>query len=828
LSLTHDDRKISIIGGLLLLGLTLTTGITVYTVMRQEIESVLGRGLAVALQGKAHLLESQIEKGLADTRALSLRPFIVQSMQQLSTEPDNHNALHDLVRNVNSLPEAGFSAAVVHDKQGKTLSQVGQFSNSKKVLRLNKDTLLIWDEELILHTSNDVLDQDKHRIGSITTQVKLPQVTRRFRGIRSIGETGEFILCAKPEKGKHEMACLISQIDGVKFKHLAPDENILSKNYTLDKKSSVAATFDYRQVPVIETYASLHSIGLTMILKLDEEELFKPVNEKLKDIIVYLAALISAEILLLNWFVRKLIQSEKEARQAKETAEQYSIELSRKESELRERLKEIICLYEIRRSLGLELSVEAACQNVIKFLIPAMQHPEYTSITIKLDGKHISSVPQTRDFTHKLTSEICINGKACGQLSVYYPKDKPFLIMEEQRLINAITSDLALWLERKQVDELLHARLKEITCLYEIRRSMGVELSLEDVCFSIFKYLIPALQYPEIATAVIDINDKHFTSRNENQNHLNQPHVHAVSSKTDTNLLSGSELNREIYQSKSVLRSRIFINGIECGHLSIFYAEDKPFRLPEEQKLVSAIANDLESWLELRHLEQALVSVAEEQAHTIGQELHDNVGQQIAAIGYQARVLEKKISNSVSGDNNLAMLASSIASQTQTAVIHIKQLAQGLLPFELEANGLIKALQTLATRISTTYNIDCDFSGNNINIINDNTTALNLYRITQEAANNAIRHGKAKHLAISLTSDEKTLCLSICDDGCGFTGIDTDHPSTPGMGIKIMQYRAKELGAKLEILARKEGGTEVRLKTQITKNVDKESKSNAR
>ncbi len=822
MSLTRDDRKISIIGGLLLLGLTLTTGITVYTVMRQEIESVLGRGLAVALQGKAHLLESQIEKGLADTRALSLRPFIVQSMQQLNTEPDNHNALHDLVRNVNSLPEAGFSAAIVHDKQGKTLSQVGQFSNSKKVLRLNNDTLLIWDEGLILHTTNDVFDQDKHRIGSITAQVKLPQLTRRFRAIRSVGETGEFILCAKPEKGKHEMACLISQIDGVRFKHLIIDENIPSK-YTLDKNSGVAATFDYRQVPVIEAYASLHSIGLTMILKLDEEELFKPVTEKLKDIIIYLAALISAEILLLNWFVRKLIQSEKEARKAKETAEQYSIELSHKESELRERLKEITCLYEIRRSLGLELSVEAACQNVIKFLILAMQHPEYTSITIKLDGKHISSSPQIRDFTHELTSEICINGGICGQLSVYYPKDKPFLIMEEQRLINAITSDLALWLERKQVDELLHARLKEITCLYEIRRSMGVELSLEDVCFSIFKYLIPALQYPEIATAVIDVNDKHFTSRNENQNNINQPNAN---NKIDTNFTS-SGFDQEIYQSKSVLRSLIFINGIECGHLSIFYSEDKPFRLPEEQKLVSAIANDLESWLELRHLEQALVSVAEEQAHTIGQELHDNVGQQIAAIGYQARVLEKKISNSASGDKNLAMLASSIASQTQTAVIHIKQLAQGLLPFELEANGLIQALQTLATRISTTYNIECDFSGNNINIINDNSTALNLYRITQEAANNAIRHGKAKHLTISLTSDEKTLCLSICDDGCGFTGIDTDYPSTPGMGIKIMQYRAKELGAKLEILARKEGGTEVRLKTQIIKNVDKESKSNA-
>ncbi|MCG7756756.1 MAG: ATP-binding protein [Nitrosomonas sp.] len=581
---------------------------------------------------------------------------------------------------------------------------------------------------------------------------------------------------------------------------------------------------DYRQVPVIETYASLDSIGLNMILKLDEEELFKPVTEKLQDISIYLAALIIAEILLLNWFVRKLIKSEREARKAKETAEQFSIELSRKESELRERLKEITCLYEIRRSIGLELSIEAVCQNIIKFLIPAMQHPEHTSITIELDGKRISSSLETENSTHELTSDICINGENHGQLSVFYPENKPFLVIEEQRLINAITSDLALWLERKQVDELLHARLKEITCLYEIRRSMGMELSLEDVCFSIFKYLIPALQYPEIATAIIDVNGKNFTSLYEDSNHINQ--LQPIS-KIDTND-SDFESQHKIDENKSALQSKIRVNGKECGHLIIFYSENKPFRLPEEQKLVNAIANDLGSWLELRRLEQALVSVAEEQAHTIGQELHDNVGQQIAAIGYQARVLEKKISASTIGNENLATLAASIASQTQTAVIHIKQLAQGLLPFELEANGLIQALQTLATRISTTYNIDCNFSWNNICIINDNSVALNLYRITQEAANNAIRHGKAQHITITLTSDEKTLRLSICDDGCGFTGIDINHPSTPGMGIKIMQYRAKQLGAKMEILARKEGGTEVRLKTQLTKNVDNESKSNAR
>lgn len=956
--LTRDDRKISIVGGLLLLGLTLTTGLAVYSAMRQQIESVLGRGLDVALQGKALLIESEIEKGVADTHALAHRPFLIQSMQELNARSNNNSALHDLSRNVNSLTQAGFSAAVVYDMHGNVLSQVGHFSeNQSQSLPLNKynNTSLVWDGQFILHTSKDVLDEDMRRIGSITTEIALPQLTRRFSEIRSIGETGEFILCAPPGHGKQEMACLISQIDGVKFKYLKriTEGGVLPISYALDGKSGVIAVKDYRQVPVIEAYAPLRAIGLGMILKLNEEELFRPITEELKIIILYLAGLIIAEILLLNWFVRKLIKSEREARYAKEIAEQFSIELSHKENELRERLKEITCLYEIRRSIGLELSVDNVCQQIFEHLIPAMQYPDHASAMIELDGRRITSINQNQSLAHELESEISVNGQVCGRLSVFYPEDKAFLVLEEQRLIDAITSDLARWLERKQVEELLHVRLKEITCLYEIRRGMGLELSMDDVSQHIFEHLIPAMQFPEIATAVIEFNSKRFTSRNQIQN---------LTNKLQSTIIIDDKVCFERYKKGDaigfVLQSKISVNDRVCGHLSVFYPEDKPFlvleeqrlidaiaddlakwlerkqvdellrerlkeitclydirrgigvessidnvcqnifehlipavRFPEiatavieldgwqfmsgkygpgvahqlqsktkivarardqrradrdpactcwsaisvngkicgqlrvfypadkpflvleEQKLINAIASDLESWLERKRLEQALVFVAEEQAHTIGQELHDNLGQQIAAIGYQARALEKKIF--AEGNESMATVAASIASQAQIAVIQIRQLAQGLLPFELEANGLMPALQALATRIATTYSILCDFSCKNSIAINDDNLALNLYRIAQEAANNAIRHGKAQHLTISLIFEEGILCLSICDDGSGFVGIDTHHKTISGMGIKIMQYRAKQLGAKLEFLSRSEGGMEVRLEMRM-------------
>ena len=310
---------------------------------------------------------------------------------------------------------------------------------------------------------------------------------------------------------------------------------------------------------------------------------------------------------------------------------------------------------------------------------------------------------------------------------------------------------------------------------------MGLELSVDNVCQQIFQHLIPAMQFPKIATAVIELDGRRFTSGNH-----------------------GQSLTHE-------LQSKISVNDKVCGQLRVFYPEDKLFLVLEEQRLIDAIASDLEGWLERKRLEQALVSIAEEQQRLIGQELHDNLGQQIAAIGYQAKALEKKIS--VLGSVDAATIAASIATQAQIAVMQCKQLAQGLLPFELETNGLIATLQEFASRIAVTYKITCDFVCENEVLINDNNIALNLYRIAQEAANNAIRHGGAQHLTISLASEEGMLRLSICDNGRGFAGVDTKHGS--GMGIKIMQYRARQIGAILEFLLRAEGGTEVRLEMRM-------------
>jgi two-component system, NarL family, sensor kinase len=465
-------------------------------------------------------------------------------------------------------------------------------------------------------------------------------------------------------------------------------------------------------------------------------------------------------------------------------ASDLEIWLERKQIDetLHERLKEITCLYEIRRDMGLEMSIEGACQQIFKHLIPAMQFPDIATAMIELDGSRFTSENHGQGLTHELQAKISVNSKSYGQLRVFYPEDKPFLIPEEQRLIDAVASDLELWLERKHIDEALRERLKEISCLYEIRHGLGQELSIDGACQQIFTHLIPAMQFPEIATAMIELDGRRFTSDN---------HGHGLTHELQTNINANNKL---------------------CGQLRVFYPEDKPFLIPEEQRLIDAVASDLERWLERKLLEQTLVSIAEEHQRVLGQELHDNLGQQIAAISYQAKALERKIAASGSADT--VSIAASIAAQAQTAVMQCKQLAQGLLPFELETNGLVAALHAFSSRIATAYKIRCEFICTNDIVINNKNVALNLYRIAQEAVNNGIRHGGAQHLIISLALRDGFLRLSICDDGCGFAGAGP-KAATPGMGIRIMRYRARQLGATLEFRRRTEGGMEVRLEMRM-------------
>jgi len=127
---------------------------------------------------------------------------------------------------------------------------------------------------------------------------------------------------------------------------------------------------------------------------------------------------------------------------------------------------------------------------------------------------------------------------------------------------------------------------------------------------------------------------------------------------------------------------------------------------------------------------------------------------------------------------------------------YARDLARGLTPVDVDANGLSQALQRLSDNAVRLFDVPCTFEEVGTALVHDSSTATHLYRIAQEAVSNAVRHGDASRLKILLASGERQIRLRVQDDGVGF---EDDSVDGPGMGVHIMNYRARIIGGTLEI-----------------------------
>jgi two-component system CheB/CheR fusion protein len=118
--------------------------------------------------------------------------------------------------------------------------------------------------------------------------------------------------------------------------------------------------------------------------------------------------------------------------------------------------------------------------------------------------------------------------------------------------------------------------------------------------------------------------------------------------------------------------------------------------------------------------------------------------------------------------------------------------------------GLVNALSALASNISDMFRIECTFACSPAHAVNDPATATHLYRIAQEAVNNAVKHGAATRVEIALQREPEHLVLRICDNG---SGIRTHPGSTTGMGMRTMRYRAAVIGGGIAVMSNPGGGT---------------------
>jgi len=207
-----------------------------------------------------------------------------------------------------------------------------------------------------------------------------------------------------------------------------------------------------------------------------------------------------------------------------------------------------------------------------------------------------------------------------------------------------------------------------------------------------------------------------------------------------------------------------------------------------------------------RELEQAIVTIAEREKRRLGHDLHDGLAQQLAGISLLIKTLQRRSSDSA----QLAAIHEHVLQAIRTS----RLLAHGLYPVDLAAEDIHGALEALADELGALYGCECTYEGDEAVEIDDPEVALHLYRITQEATANAVRHGRAKRVLVSLgLAGDDRYVLAIANDGDPFPAEAVDAPRGvrrgAGMGLRTMDIRASVLGGHLEIGAGPGGGARI-------------------
>lgn len=285
--------------------------------------------------------------------------------------------------------------------------------------------------------------------------------------------------------------------------------------------------------------------------------------------------------------------------------------LRESEHALRERVKELSCLYgidEISRKEG--ITIEEVLKKAIQLIPPSWQYPEITEGCITFEDKKYT----TKNFKKTKwmqKANIIVNNKKAGLVEVCYLEEKPEsdegpFLKEERDLINAVSERLGQFITRKRTEEELKQqthnlgeRVKELTCLYSLAKlAERPGISLEEILQGIVNLIPPAWQYPEITFSRIILDGRSY-------------------------------LSPRFQKGKQKQSADIVANGKRRGVIEVIYAKEMPEIdegpfLKEERSLIDAIAKQVGLIIERRQAEEEKSRLQNQLRHadrlaTIGQ-----------------------------------------------------------------------------------------------------------------------------------------------------------------------------------------------------------------
>src|SRR5947208_4217891 len=225
-------------------------------------------------------------------------------------------------------------------------------------------------------------------------------------------------------------------------------------------------------------------------------------------------------------------------------------------------------------------------------------------------------------------------------------------------------------------------------------------------------------------------------------------------------------------------------------------------RVRDRTRELRAANKDLQDEiLRRKGLEGEILEISDREQQRLGQEIHDGLCQHLTAVAFMARSVALRLENhrviEVGDIEKIAQLVNDAATDT-------RNLSRALHRIDVDSAGFITAMEDLVDR--EIWRIPCQLEVKPSFHIEDDIAAGELYRIAREAVINANKHSEARQIVIRLERAGSEMVLRVIDDG---VGLPSDPKTKRGLGAHIMGYRARLVGARLEIDSPKEGGTRV-------------------
>jgi signal transduction histidine kinase len=514
--------------------------------------------------------------------------------------------------------------------------------------------------------------------------------------------------------------------------------------------------------------------------------------------------------------------------------------------ELDERVKELHCLYGISNLVEEPgVSLEEILQGVVDLIPPACRYPGDSCARITLERQAFAT-DNFEETAWKQTSDIIVRGERVGCLEVCYLGEQAEgnaepVLREERDLLNAITGRLGRIIERRQAEDKVRRHEEQLAILNvvaaTVSRSLDLERVLNDALSEVLRLDVLG---PEARASICLLDEQ--TGDLVLAAQQGAPQGFAVEP-----IEWGDRLCGQAIQAGEVIISDDCWQDEQRGCCWPSTAPHKEICLPLKAR--DRVLGVLNLWLplawelttgnvdlltliseqisvaiqnarlfqavrqqhgQLRALSARLAEVEEIERQQLARELHDQVGQNLTALGINLNIARAQMPDTVPmGDAARVRLDDSLALVEQTTE-RIRDVMANLRSPVMDDYGLVAALQWYARQLSSRANVDVAVQGQELVPRLASRIENALFRIAQEALTNVIKHAQATQATVTVDADGDTVRLVIADDGSGFDpGRLRTADGRLRWGLLTMTERAEAVGGHCRIESHPQTGTQV-------------------